>query len=53
MLEVERDNHDRLRRYYEQREKEWVLILTEHKRILEECTHSISDVRPSSELSQL
>jgi hypothetical protein len=50
---VERENHERLRRFYEQREKEWVLIVGEHKRILEECTHSISEVRPSPEYSQL
>lgn len=36
MYELEKDNHARLRKFYEQREREWVYILNEHKKVLEE-----------------
>jgi hypothetical protein len=36
MYELEKDNHARLRKFYEQREREWVYILNEHKKVLED-----------------
>lgn len=36
MYELERENHERLRKFYETREKEWVFIVNEHRLLLQD-----------------
>lgn len=54
MYELERLNHQRLREFYELREKEWQQIVLQHRQILEEYDHqhntSLSDVSPEEQL---
>ncbi len=49
MYELERENHDCLRKFYENREKEWLAIGAEHKRILHDyetrTANGLSDIR--------
>jgi hypothetical protein len=51
VYELEISNHQQLRKFYEQRELEWRLIVEEHRRLLEEydCQHatSFSQLHPS------
>ena len=36
---LERDNHERLREFYEKREKEWMELICQQKRVLEHYDH--------------
>lgn len=57
MYELEKENHERLRKFYEQREKEWMAIVGEHRKILEEydqrSNNSLSDIDNRSDYTQL
>lgn len=47
---LERENHERLRGFYETREKEWMGILTEQRRLLE--YYDIKNDRPEETKTQ-